>query len=229
MNLLIQFGKSRLLALLLVFLSNAILCCSFPTHEIADRSDSFEKRAPNVYQAFLEDLHSSITVDVPQGQEKFLAFGSGASIIGSDGFTGCIGLIIGGHDGVIMAHYANSVSDLKRAADKLPGLINNHKGLLGGAQAYLFSEVHPHTDTWESEESNQKLESIVHSTLGIDTTRVKYIQPENLIDFDNFNPDCFPEIIYGGILVKHPGGQRGGWQGFFVDSVLQKAIFEGGS
>lgn len=164
---------------------------------------------------------------MPQGQEKFLAFGSGPSILGSDGFAGCIGVLIGGNDGTIIAHYANSAGDLANAERRLPALIEAHKSALGDARAYLFSEVHPHTHTWESEESNQRLEDIVEDALGVLTTRVQYIQPENLIDFDNFDADCPPEIIYGGMLVKHPGGHRGGWEGMFVDSVLQKAVFEG--
>lgn len=190
-----------------------------------------EKLTPPTYDAYLDDLHGIKTVPVPMDQEEFLSFERAPSTMGSDGFAGSIGLLIGGPDGAIMAHYSNSTKSIQLAEENLPGLIKTNKKALADAKAFLFAEINPKTWAWETEENNQKLETIVNN-LGIDPIRRAYIQPENLVDLNDYWGGCEERMIYGSMLLKYTGRKddgedKGKWAGFFIDSDLQEDYFEG--
>ncbi|KAJ5887729.1 hypothetical protein N7495_007770 [Penicillium taxi] len=194
----LQLGSGRLLALL----------------------RGLEKRSN--YASFLADLHKAKTV--AQGYESYMAWKSSPSIIASDGFSGCIGLIIAGRGGVIMGHYSNTNTDIARAQREIPKLISANTASFAGGKAYLFAQVKLRSPTtYVSEPNNLKLEAIVKDNLGLSTQRVKYIEPEDMMvdDDDELLDDCPEELLYGAMMVKHPGG-AGAWEAIFVDMAMQK-------
>jgi hypothetical protein len=185
------------------------------------------KREDANYQQFLSDLASATRVD--QDDEKFLGFGTTPAILASDGFVGCIGVIIASSQGAIIGHYTNTDSGMSRARSNLVSLIINNKKALAGAKAWIYAHVSlQDTNTYTSETNNQVLEGIVGDNLGITPTRVKYIEPEDLlVDEQGELLDDYPEdIIYGGAMAKHPGHQSTETQVIFINLDWQKAAAE---
>ncbi|KAJ5371849.1 hypothetical protein N7517_003855 [Penicillium concentricum] len=226
-----NMGNKRLMALVLFFFSYLTFCLSVPTNPFASLSDQapkripsarslnahhrgFMKRADETYAPFLADL--AIATRVEQEDEKFMAFGADSAILASDGFSGCVGVVIASSQGAIIAHYTDTESGMNQARENLARLITENKKALWGAQAWIYAHVRlEDPSTYVSEANNLALESIVEDNLNIVPTRVKYIEPEDTLNDlmegphaeDYFDGLIEPELLYGAVMVKHQGGK----------------------
>ncbi|KAJ5153840.1 uncharacterized protein N7500_009279 [Penicillium coprophilum] len=244
-------GNKRLIALILFLFSYLTICLSVPTNFFAtDRGstlpnqtpkrlpsvrsltahhDGLAKRVNQAYEPFLADL--SIATTVTQDEERFLAFGADSVILGSDGFTGCIGVVIASSQGAIIGHYTDTEQGMNRARQHLASLITENQQALVEAQAWIFAHVSlQDPDTFISEPNNQVLESIVQTNLGITPGRIKYIDPMDIIDpEDDLHFELWEKgelnLLAGGILVKHQGGNPNN-EIVFVNLDWQKAAAE---
>ncbi|OQE36842.1 hypothetical protein PENCOP_c011G07619 [Penicillium coprophilum] len=239
-------GIKRLIALILFLFSCLTTCLSVPTNSFATLSNQPPKRLPSArslsahhdglvkrvdqaYAPFLADL--SIATRVAQEEERFLAFGADSAILASDGFTGCIGVVIASSQGAIIGHYTDTEQGMNRAKQYLASLITENKKALVGAQAWIFAHVSlKDPDTFVSEPNNQVLESIVQTNLGITPAQVKYIDPMDAMDPDDelhwelWEQDSI-DLLSGGIIVKHKGGNPT-TDVIFVNLDWQKAAAE---
>lgn len=177
------------------------------------------------YKQLLAELRANPRVE--QDDEKFMAFGSEPATLGSDGFIGCIGLVIASSQGAIIRHYSSNNLGISRANINMPDLIDDHKDALAGAKAWTYGHVRLHKpEEYTGEEYLQQLETIVKDELGIMSQRVKYIEPEDpLVDHQGeLLVDDWPEEAMNGfVLVQHPGGQSQESIVTFISLDWQKA------
>ncbi|KAJ5128647.1 hypothetical protein N7476_007266 [Penicillium atrosanguineum] len=127
-------------------------------------------------------------------------------MLASDGFMGCIGIMIVGDGGAIIGHYSNTETDIRQAEAKLPELISDNSAALSGARAYLYAQVKlRQPDDWVSEPNNLRLINIVNNNLDITPERVRYIEPEDMMvdDNDELLDECPEDLLYGAMMVKH--------------------------
>ncbi|KAL4745161.1 hypothetical protein BDW72DRAFT_187083 [Aspergillus terricola var. indicus] len=235
----ITTSRSKLLALLLFFLSHLTLCVSVPTNSLISRTGSYNKHSylPNSlltkrvdedYETLSEEIAASTYVT--QHDQKYLAFGAQPKTLGSAGFTGCLGLVIASTKGAILGHYEANDDGLALANENIPGLIRDNKDALVGAQAWVYVHVRLRKpDQVVAEPYVKQLEELVTDGLGIQAQRVKYIDPGDLLvdedgelrdDIDDWSED----LMYGSILVKHPGGEGQNAVVRFVHLDWQKSI-----
>ncbi|KAL3430319.1 hypothetical protein BDV09DRAFT_202308 [Aspergillus tetrazonus] len=208
----ITTSRSKLLALLLFFLSYLTLCLSVPTNSLISRTGSYHKHSylPNSlltkrvdkdYETLSEEIAASTYVTHPKR-------------LGSTGFTGCLRLVIASTKGAILGHYEANDDGLALANENIPSLIRNNKDALVGAQAWVYVHVRLRKpDQVVAEPYVKQLEELVTDGLGIQAQRVKYIDPGDLFD-----------LMYGSILVKHPGGEGQNAVVRFVHLDWQKSI-----
>ncbi|PLB54006.1 hypothetical protein P170DRAFT_420790 [Aspergillus steynii IBT 23096] len=226
--------RNKALALLFFLLSFLTLCLlmrrSFRAvshhKHLSLHKDVLVKRGIDPrYKVLKDKLERSPRVY--QNEEKFVAFGSESVTLGSDNFIGCMGLVIASSQGAIIGHYTNADPSISQAKTNIPDLINDHKDSLAGAEAWIYGHVRlnkPHK--YQAEERIQELESIIKNELGITAQRVKYIEPEDLMADENEEliVDELPdELMYGFVLVEHPGGHSQESVITFVSLDWQKA------
>lgn len=153
------------------------------------------------------DLFQSARDDVTQNDTLYFGFAlSYSSVIKSDGFDGCFGIVITSNKGCIVAHPSQSQNRVNIAINDIKEYYEKHHKILSGAKVYIYAQV----EFWSQDEIKQfslykDLEKSLKEITGVAPDLVKYIDPpEACRDKQN---NAIPgrvsdKGVYGKLVIK---------------------------
>lgn len=187
------------------------------------------------YKDFLEKLSAKDTINVPAGEQKFQSFEKkGAVTMGTDGFDGCIGIVISSPKGGIIAHYTSTPEGTKEGKKDLTALIKKHKDSFKPAEseAWIYANVSPNNhNKFLNGEQKDTFVKLVKDETGISPRIEKYLQTGDMLDLDSIDIDGEDKEIEkqrkklkgGAILLQNEGGGKAASVVTFVGVADQTA------
>lgn len=182
------------------------------------------------YSEFARTLSKSGTVYVSTGDQKFKSFIDGPVTMGSDGFDGCIGIVISSPRGGIVAHYTATEDGTENGKKALTELIRKHKDSFrpDETEAHVFANVRgDNHDEFVNKNQKDTFIELIKDELDVDAEVERYLQLGDMIDLEDIDDENIDlveeqlEQLKGGAMLLHNKG--GGLQSkiSFVNIKLQ--------
>ncbi|KAM0546192.1 hypothetical protein ACHAPJ_010976 [Fusarium lateritium] len=215
-----QNGFAKLLASLFCLLAAAQFCVAAPyTGQLSIRDE------PQLYARVTTDKIADYkkkfadAEHVPQNDQSFIDFTTaGTHRIGSDGFTGCVGIVLATRQGAIVGHYGQTEDNFNDARDNIGDLYRQHNDKVGGATPYVYVAIE--YETGKVKESNivDMHKNFLRELTGKDPVEQTYTEPLETYDIDEYLKDNFDEdFVSGGLVVENEGGGSANTNLIFID------------
>lgn len=151
------------------------------------------------------------STSVSTNHEAFMDFTpAGEHLLSSDGFEGCVGILIASNKGVILGHYTQTMDNVATGKSKITALYDANKAAVQGATPIVYAQV----KTASQNEYNEP--EVVQGHIDYLTTLTgrtpiinKYVEPlEIFVDQDGLPLDDidYDNIQYGAMLAENQGG-----------------------
>ncbi|KAJ4258225.1 hypothetical protein NW762_008374 [Fusarium torreyae] len=215
-----QSGFAKLLASLFCLLTATQLCVAAPyTSQLSIRDE------PRLYTRVTTDKIADYkkkfdaAEHVPQNDQSFMDFTTdGNHLIGSDGFTGCVGIVLATRQGAIVGHYGQTEDNFNDAKVAIGDLYKEHNDKVGGAVPYIYVAIE--YETGQVKESNivDMHKNFLKELTGKDPVEQTYTEPLETYDLDEYLNDNFDEdFVSGGLVVENSGGGSANTNLIFID------------
>ncbi|OTA56486.1 hypothetical protein K449DRAFT_438001 [Hypoxylon sp. EC38] len=209
-------GKAGTKFLVLLFsLLSAITLCSADTssrvHDVNHGSSLQARKLTPELIAFKKKLAKADKTIFTNDQDYMDFTGQGNKIFGSDGYAGCIGVVMASSKGAMIGHYNVDENSLERAKGKLKDLYEAHKGDLSGGQLWVYAHVeYKNGFPYAQPELVNKFIKTVKEITGKDPRIQKYIEAVDAWFDQNGEPlvndPDINNMIGGAFFVENPGG-----------------------
>ena len=174
---------------------------------------------------FKQKLESS-THSVATGDTEFFDFTEDKSYrIASDGFEGCVGIVLATNKGAIVGHYVQTEQGVEDAAERITALYNEHRDKVAGATPLIYAMVKVADETLQEPEIVQSHIDMVQALTGNEPRLVDYINAvDTMVDEDGelIEDLDLDNMQYGALLVENEGGGNSPTNVIFVDINLIK-------
>lgn len=151
--------------------------------------------------------------------------GPGPHILSSDGFEGCVGVILASNKGAILGHYTQTPGDLTKAQTNIKQRYTDNLSKIAGATPHVYAQVDANTEEY-------KVPDIVNGHIDYLTTLTgrtpvvhKYIEMVDILydqDFEEIEGLDYENIVAGAMLVENPGGGSSPSNLLFIDIETMK-------
>lgn len=134
----------------------------------------------------------------------------GEHLISSDGFEGCVGILIASNKGVILGHYTQTMDNVEEGRERITELYNDNLASLQGATPIVYAQVK--TDSQEEYNEPEVVQGHIDwlkTLTGQEPNVQRYVEPlEIFVDQDGLPLDDidYDNIQYGAMLAENPGG-----------------------
>jgi hypothetical protein len=173
---------------------------------------------------FKEKLWSSQTIST--GETAFFDFTEEKlHRIGSDGFEGCVGIVLATNQGAIVGHYTQTPQGVEDAAERITALYNEHRDKVAGATPLIYAMVKIDDETLQEPEIVQSHIDMLKELTGNEPGIHDYINAADTMVDENGNliEDLdLDNLQYGAFLVENEGGGNSPTNVIFVDINLIK-------
>lgn len=169
----------------------------------------FGRQPSETIEEFKEKQSRSTSVST--NSEAFMDFRpAGEHLISSDGFEGCVGILIASNKGVILGHYTQTMDNVQTGKDKITKLYNDNLSSVQGATPIVYAQVSAASqDEYNEPDVVQGHIDWLSSLTGRTPDVQKYVEPlEIFVDQDGLPLDDvdYDNIQYGAMLAENQGG-----------------------
>lgn len=169
----------------------------------------FGRKPSQTIEEFKEKQQRSTSV--PTNKEAFMDFTTpGEHLLSSDGFEGCVGILIASNRGVILGHYTQTMDNVKTGNEKIKKLYEDNLASVQGATPIVYAQVSVASQNVYNEPEVVQGHIDWLKTLTGKTPNVqRYVEPmEIFLDQDGLPLDDvdYDNIQYGAMLAENQGG-----------------------
>lgn len=152
--------------------------------------------------------------------------------MGSDGFDGCIGIVLSSPKGGIIAHYTATDDGTKKGKKALTDLIKKHKDSFDSDETVAFVFANVRADNHEeylNKKQKDTFVKLVKDEVGVDAKVEKYLKLDDMIESEDIDvedvelADKKLEKLKGGAILLQNEGKGKPSTISFVDVKLQTA------
>ncbi|OTB09214.1 hypothetical protein M426DRAFT_18585 [Hypoxylon sp. CI-4A] len=222
----------RFLVLLLSLLSTFTLCSADATYS-AGNVTSRSELSPRVNFPLLQEFKQKVQnaeKQVGQTKEDFIDFTRPRyRSMSSDGFSGCLGVVVVTQKGAMIGHYNQDQNTIDRSERKLQRLYNANRAKLEGGQVWIYAHVNAKYPGYKNPDLVERFIDVVRRVTGREPYIEAYIEAMDPWYFDDGTPVMgvdadFENMSAGAILVENPGrGNADSMLTFMTVEMIKKS------